>query len=195
MVSLCDFILILGTGLFQILIDFFYFVCSFICTLGHYPYSIFYLVFIYLFSLVFFSSVFIHMMFIIQFGKGKSSINYFKKILLYIFLLKSIFLGIIIINDLLTYVFHHNDIIYRIEGKIYFAFEFVFNYIFFIFHFLFSSLLLWRSSKVTMFNDTSNEKISEMAVLGNNEENNNVNLSPYNEVFNFFKEVNKYKAI
>lgn len=165
--KLCKIILIIVSTLFQCLLELCYSFFSFICTLGHYPYNMFYLLFIYLFSFVFFISFILHIILVIRFFKGKTKHYIEQKMPTYIFYIEMTLLLILIINDLIVFIKHNNDIDYGILAIVYFSYQILFNYIFFGCHYLFSRTLIKNldDNSIPTGYGSVKDTVSEMAEL------------------------------
>ena len=171
--KLYKIIFIIVSTLFQCLLELCYSFFSFICTLGHYPYNVFYLLFIYLFSFVFFISFILHIILVIRFFKWKEKHHIEKKMPSYIFYIETTLLLILIINDMLMFIKHKNDIDYGILAIVYFSYQVLFNYIFFGCHYLFSRTLiknLYDNTIPTGYGSVR-DTVSEMAELKNDKVN------------------------
>ena len=134
--------LIIGVTIFQGLLELFYSFCSIICVTGNYPYNVVFLIFIYLFSIVFFVSFVVRIVLLVRYFKGKCYKDIEKKLLLSVFIAETILLGILIIYDIIIYGIHHNDDDYKIMAVLYFLYQLLFNYLLVFLHCLFSIILL-----------------------------------------------------
>jgi hypothetical protein len=85
----------------------------------------------------------------------------------YIFYIEMTLLLILIINDLIVFIKHNNDIDYGILAIVYFSYQILFNYIFFGCHYLFSRTLIKNldDNSIPTGYGSVKDTVSEMAEL------------------------------
>ena len=152
---------IIGVTIMQCLLELFYGFCSIICVVGNYPYNVVFLIFIYLFSIVFFGSFVMHIVLLVRYLQGKSYNNVEKKTLLIVFIVETVLLGVVIVYDIVIYGIRHNDDDYKIVAMIYFVYQLIFNYSHAFLHCLYSAILLRQMrdySAMSLFGCFAKEK-------------------------------------